>query len=210
MAEYGLNKIFVEGKSDKAFIDFILVKFFGIADENLVVEVGGKDNLENHIELQNQKRKAANAKNLVIFDTDYLKIGSDGGRKKRLAEYNKIATNNHTEFKIFLLPFDDENEGILENLLNTCMKEKFSFFDGCWSGMMGCINSGGIDNVNIPAQKAFLYSKIDLFKNYRTSEWNYRTSVGYDYGDDEVWNWNYETNSELKKVLNFIQINLFN
>jgi hypothetical protein len=45
MEKYGLNKIFVEGKSDKLFIDFILKSFFGIEDNNLVVDVKGKDKL---------------------------------------------------------------------------------------------------------------------------------------------------------------------
>jgi hypothetical protein len=46
MKKYGENKIFVEGKSDKIFIDFLLLQFFNIEDKNLVIDVEGKDKLK--------------------------------------------------------------------------------------------------------------------------------------------------------------------
>jgi hypothetical protein len=45
MKKYGLNKIFVEGKSDKLFIDFLLKSFFDIEDLSIVIDVKGKDKL---------------------------------------------------------------------------------------------------------------------------------------------------------------------
>ncbi len=55
MKKYGENKIFVEGKSDKIFIDFLLLQFFNIEDKNLVIVVEGKDKLKNNPLLRNQR-----------------------------------------------------------------------------------------------------------------------------------------------------------
>ena len=126
MKKYGINKIFVEGKSDKLFIDFLLKCFFKIEDSTIVIDVKGKDKLIDQPLLADNKRIKENAKNIIIFDTDSTKV--DGGREKRLEELGAIQTKLKLNFEIFLLPFNDEREGILEDLLNICVKSDFSFF----------------------------------------------------------------------------------
>lgn len=209
MRQYGNNKIFVEGSSDKNFIDFLLKKFYDIDDKNIVIDVKGKDKLKDNPLLINEKRKAENAKNLVIFDTDSIE---KGGREKRLNEYSELAKELEVDFKIFLLPFNDDREGILENLINTCFKSEFSFFDRCWDEMIKCIQRKKIENLNIPAQKVFVFSKIDLFKNNRIAieKWDYKSSSKYNYSDNGIWDFNRENNLELDKLMNFIDSNLFN
>jgi hypothetical protein len=208
MKEYGLNKIFVEGKSDKLFIDFLLKSYFKIEDLSLVIDVKGKDKLIDQPLLADIKRKEEKAKNIIIFDTDSTKI--NGGRKQRIEELNNIEIKLDAKFEIYLLPFNDEREGILEDLLNICVKSDFNFFDKCWNVMLGCINDSKAENLNIPAQKAFLYSKIDLFKKYRSTNWDYKGSTVYDYSDKNIWEINPDENIELKKLLDFIDKNLFN
>ncbi|CAD0001763.1 DUF3226 domain-containing protein [Flavobacterium salmonis] len=208
MKEYGLNKIFVEGKSDKLFIDFLLKSYFEIEDLNLVIDVKGKDKLIDQPLLADIKRKEEKAKNIIIFDTDSTKI--NGGRKQRIEDLNNIEIKLDTKFEIYLLPFNDEREGILEDLLNICVKKDFNFFDKCWSVMLSCIGDSKAENLNIPAQKAFLYSKIDLFKKYRSTNWDYKGSTVYDYSDKNIWEINPDENIELKKLLDFINDNLFN
>jgi hypothetical protein len=208
MKEYGLNKIFVEGNSDKLFLDFLLKSFFEIDDKNLVVDVKGKDKLIDQPLLADIKRKEEKAKNIIIFDTDSTKI--NGGRKQRIEDLNNIEIKLEAKFEIYLLPFNDEREGILEDLLNICVKSDFNFFDKCWNVMLGCINDSKAENLNIPAQKAFLYSKIDLFKKYRSTNWDYKGSTVYDYSDKNIWEINSDENIELKKLLDFINDNLFN
>lgn len=210
MREYGLNKIFVEGISDKLFIDFILNKYFGITDDELVVATMGKDKLITQPDLTNTRRIEEKAKNLVIFDTDENNERSKGGRATRIKEYNKVAENLNTTFLIYLLPFDNEEDGILENLLNTCFKDDFNYFDKCWSVMVDCLRGSNLDKLNIPAQKALVYSKIDLFKNYREREWGYATSSKYDYFDEGIWNLEIDNNPNLKNLVEFIDRNLFN
>ncbi len=208
MKNYDLNKIFVEGKSDKLFIDFILKSFFDIEDNNLVIDVKGKDKLIDQPLLTDTKRKVEKAKNIIIFDTDSTKI--NGGRKQRLEDLDKVEKELNVEFKIFLLPFDDDTEGILENLLDNCVNNNFKFFDNCWNEMLECIKKSNYEKLNIPAQKGFLYSKIDLFKNYRSTNWDYKGATVYDYSDKNIWNIDPENNKKLKKLIDFINDNLFN
>lgn len=208
MKEYGSNKIFVEGKSDKLFIDFLLKSFFEIEDSNLVIDVKGKDKLIDQPLLYDAKRIDEKGKNIIIFDTDSSKIA--GGRAQRLQDLKNIEEKISTIFEIYLLPFNDETEGILEDLLNECINRDFDFFDSCWSAMLNCISQADYKKLNIPAQKGFLYSKIDLFKNYRSINWDYKGATVYNYSDNNIWIIKPEENINLKKLLDFIKVNLFN
>ncbi|WP_294300062.1 DUF3226 domain-containing protein [uncultured Chryseobacterium sp.] len=209
MKEYGLNKIFVEGESDKKFIDFLLLQFFGINNPELVIDVKGKDKLKDNPLLINERRRSEKAKNLIIFDTDFNNSVSKGGREKRLGEYEAIGHDLNIQLSIFLLPFNDQNEGLLEDLLNTCLKEEFNFFDNCWNKMIECAKASNVDKINLPAQKAFLFSKIDLFKEHRSEEWNYKSSSKYQYDDNGIWVFERNKNENLDKLLKFIEDNLF-
>jgi len=207
MKKYGENKIFVEGKSDKTFIDFLLLHFFQIEDKSIVVDVEGKDKLKNSPLLVNERRRSENSKNLIIFDTD--SIEKKGGREERLKELQEIKTLLDIEFSIFLLPSDDENEGMLEDLINKCFKEEFNFFDDCWSSMIECIKVSEMENLNIPAQHGFLYSKIDLFSKHKVKDIEEEKNK-ISYHSLDIWNFDRDKNKELDKLLKFIEDNLFN
>lgn len=208
MKQYGSNKIFVEGKSDKLFIDFLLKSFFDIEDADVVIDTKGKDKLIDQPLLYDARRIDEKAKNIIIFDTDSSKIA--GGRTQRIQDLREIEEKINTIFEIYLLPFNDETEGILEDLLKDCIKTDFSFFDTCWNNMIDCIRQSNYEKLNIPAQKGFLYSKIDLFKNYRSTSWDYKGSPVYDYSDTNIWTIKPLENINLKKLLDFIKDNLFN
>ncbi|WP_294266778.1 DUF3226 domain-containing protein [uncultured Chryseobacterium sp.] len=210
MKEYGQNTIFVEGESDKKFIDYLLLQFFGINDPALVIDVKGKDKLKNNPLLINERRRSEGAKNLIIFDTDFNNSISKGGREKRLKEYEAIGHDLNIHLSIFLLPFNDQNEGLLEDFLNTCLKEEFKFFDNCWNTMIDCAKAANVDKINLPAQKAFLFSKIDLFKEHRSEKWDYKSSSKYQYDDKGIWVFERNKNENLDKLLKFIEDNLFN
>lgn len=105
------------------------------------------------------------------------------------------------------MPFDDSREGCLENLLDTCIKNKFDFFNNCWELMLECIKESEIKELNIPGQKALLYSKLDLIKKHRKENWS---KDCYDYSDENIWEIDHNKNKELKKLLDFIDKNLFN
>lgn len=210
MNNYNLNLIFVEGEIDKVFIDFILLKYFQIIDSNLVIVVNGKDNLSKQIELKNVLRKENKAKNLLIFDTDFKEKG--GGSKQRLSEYQSIASELSVDFQIFLLPFNDGTEGEIEDLIKTCFRNEFDAFDKCWDKMIACFDDSSFEKpLNKPAKEGFLFSKIDLFKNYRqSSNWNYGKLTKYDYNDQGIWDLDINCNPKLERLINFIKDNLFN
>lgn len=207
MKEVGLNKIFVEGRSDKIFIETILLKYFGLNNKELVIDTNGKDSLLTQPDLADEMRKAENAKNLIIFDTDFIE--KDGGREKRLREYNDIATNLSITFEIFLLPFNDEREGELENLVKTCFNKKFRFFDTCWNTMMKCFSSNTLEKgLNLPTIDGYIYSYVDLFEDYKERQYeNKKTKI--DFLDTGLWNLEINENAELKKLIDFISSNLF-
>ena len=210
MNEYGSNRIFVEGGIDKIFIDALLKKHFNIIDANLVIATNGKDKLIDSPILIDAIRKKRNAKNIILFDTDYL--SKNGGRVNRLKEYQNVAVELQIEFKIYLFPNNDEIEGEVEDVIKTCFNKDFNSFDNCWTEMIECFQKNNFaKELNIPAKEGFLFSKIDLFKNYRQNEnWNYARLTKYDYSDAGIWNLETNENPVLEKLLNFIKNNLFN
>ncbi len=205
----GFNRIFVEGETDKIFIDAILKKHFNIEDATIVIQVGGKDKLGSTPILKDALRKSEKAKNLILFDTDYL--SKDGGRVKRLEEYNEVAKKLGVDFEFFLFPSNDENEGEVEDIIKTCFNKDFEFFDNCWDKMIACFEDNLVNKtLNLPAKEGFLYSKIDLFANFRENDnWNYAKLTKYNYADKGIWNLEIKDNPILEKLVNFIKDNLF-
>jgi hypothetical protein len=205
----GLNKIFVEGQIDKLFIDAVLKKHFNLEDETLVISVDGKDKLSDNPILSAISRKVENAKNLLIFDTDYISKG--GGRAKRIEDYKAVATELGVIFDFFLLPSNDETEGEVEDLIKTCFNTDFLFFDKCWDEMINCLSKNeSKKSLNVPAKEGFLFSKIDLFKNFREDDnWNYAKLTKYNYADKGIWNLEVKDNPILEKLVNFIKDHLF-
>ena len=210
MGDYALNKIFVEGETDKIFIDALLKKHLNIVDPDLVISTNGKDNLIDSPIFIDGIRKKRNVKNIILFDTDYLSKG--GGRETRLKEYLDIESQLGVLFKIYLFPNNDETEGEVEDIIKTCFNKEFDSFDNCWSEMLMCFKKKDFEKtLNIPAKEGFLFSKIDLFKNYRQNQnWNYSKLTKYDYSDSGIWNLEINENPILEKLVNFIKNNLFN
>jgi len=201
----GLNKIFVEGDSDKAFIEAVLSKQFGIVcnkseNRDLVINTGGKDNLINQPDLVNQERRSISAKNIVIFDADYET--KNGGIKRRREEYEEIGKRINSEFIVYLLP-NDEAEGELEKLISTCFKKEFAFFDSCWKTMISCLENQKDFKLNLPNIKGYIYAYEDLLEAHKLSK------LKFDFLDTGIWNLEIEENIPLQKLTHFIESNLF-
>lgn len=215
MRDFKLNKIFVEGKSDKLFIEAVLLKYFGIdceqePNKSIVVSLEGKDKLTK-VELIDQpdlisaERIVSNAKNLIIFDTDYESKG--GGLDKRRKEYQKIAEEKSVDFRIYLLP-NDSDEGELENLVKTCFKKEFEFFDVCWGDMIDCLSRHKDLTLNLPNIDGYIHSYVDLMQQYKQIEYENKKSK-INFSDEGLWNLNTDTNKDLKKLVDFIEQNFF-
>lgn len=210
MRNFGLNKIFVEGKSDKRFIEALLFKYFEIDCSKkeltgIVVATEGKDNLNTQPDLVDQQRKIGEAKNLIIFDADF-KV-KNGGVDIRRKEYETIANQLRVIFKIFLLP-DDESEGELENLVETCFKYEFGFFGECWKGMIGCFQQQKNFTLKLPNIDGYIHSYTDLLEEYKQLDYgNRKTETNF--LDEGLWNLDINTNNKLKKLVDFIENNFF-
>ena len=124
MIDFNLHKIFVEGKTDQSFIQFVLEKQFGIIlndnqVNNAIINCQGWSNIQNQTGILLDKiRTENNGKNIVIFDADGK--SNDGGFKKRKTELENIAKKIGITFDIFLFP-DDQSDGDLE-LFNRIQK----------------------------------------------------------------------------------------
>lgn len=126
MIDFNLHKIFVEGQTDQAFIQFVLEKQFGIElnkeqVNNAIISCQGWSNIRNQTAILLDKvRILKNGKNIVIFDADGK--SNDGGFKRRKAELERIAKDFGVTFDVFLFP-DDESDGDLELFYSSCFKD---------------------------------------------------------------------------------------
>ncbi len=210
MRDFGLNKIFVEGKSDKLFIEALLKKYFDIdcsipKFKDIVVNVNGKDNLKNQTELVVQERREIKAKNLIIFDADFK--NKEGGYDKRKKDYEGLSKEIDVPFCIYLLP-DNKQDGELEDLIKTCFKKEFEFFGECWNGMIKCFQITNNDRLNLPNIDGYIYSYLDLFNDFKTIEYpNNKTKINF--LDAGLWDLDKERNKTLEKLVNFIENNFF-
>lgn len=210
MKNFGLNRIFVEGKSDKRFIEALLFKYFEIDcnDKNfsgIVISTEGKDKLKNQPDLVSQERKLQQAKNLIIFDADFQEKG--GGANKRRKEYEELGQRMDVIFKIYLLP-NDEEDGELENLVETCFKEEFRFFEDCWKGMITCFERQQEAKLKLPNIDGYIHSYTDLLEEYKQLDYGNRKTEAK-FLDEGLWNLKTEGNNKLKKLIDFIENNFF-
>lgn len=209
MRNYGLNKVFVEGKSDRDFLHAVLLRFFNIdcsqkEHEKLVISTEGKDNLKNQPDLaSSQERIREGARNLVIFDADLESKG--GGLEMRRNEYGVLAELLGADFRLFLFP-DNERDGELENIVGSCFREEFRFFDECWSRMIECFGAKGGVELNLPGSKGFIFSYADLFDDHRTKP---LVKGKTNFLDEGLWMLDTENNEGLKRLVSFIDQNLF-
>ncbi|PDX20183.1 hypothetical protein BB415_00925 [Helicobacter pylori] len=118
--------IFVEGPSDKVFLEVYLYFLEDIPIKNFKVkDVTGKDNLSKRL-LEIEKYD----KTLIIFDADNYK----SNKKEILSKTQQKIT----EEQIFLFP-NNQNDGDLETLLLEIAKH--DEFLKCFEGYLECIKS---------------------------------------------------------------------
>ncbi|MCQ2940488.1 DUF3226 domain-containing protein [Helicobacter pylori] len=121
--------IFVEGSSDKVFLEVYLyfLEYFPIKNFK-VKDVTGKDNLSKRLlEIEQY------AKTLIIFDADNYE-----SNKKEILKVVSKTQQKITEEQIFLFPNNQDN-GDLETLLLEMAKH--DEFLKCFEGYLECIKS---------------------------------------------------------------------
>ncbi|GAA8406485.1 hypothetical protein Hpkin61_02820 [Helicobacter pylori] len=120
--------IFVEGPSDKVFLEVYLYFLEDLPIKNFKVRsTNGKDNLSSKLLLETEKY----AKTLIIFDADK---NYESNKKEILSKTQQKIT----EEQIFLFP-NNQDDGDLEALLLEIAK--YDDFLKCFEGYLECIKS---------------------------------------------------------------------
>ena len=133
--------IFVEGATDKAFIENLLATL-GIpcrADKNKnVIDIEGWTNITGE-PCQNQLLKAErdNKTILIIFDADDT-FKDYGGKAKRLNRLFEILDGIASRVNIFLFP-DHNSDGDFETLLQRIAHPGHKSIFECWENYSKCV-----------------------------------------------------------------------
>ncbi len=157
--------IFVEGPSDKVFLEVYLYFLEDIPIKNFKVQnIKGKDNLSKRLlEIEQY------AKTLIIFDADK----DYESNKKEILKVVSKTKQTISEEQIFLFP-NNQDDGDLETLLLEIAK--YDEFLKCFEGYLECIKNKEhykpIKNIRKNMLYAYLealglenLTKIDIFDN---------------------------------------------
>ncbi|WRD00296.1 hypothetical protein E5K75_01980 [Helicobacter pylori] len=157
--------IFVEGPSDKVFLEVYLYFLEDLPIKNFKVQnIKGKDNLSKRLlEIEQY------AKTLIIFDADK----DYESNKKEILKVVSKTKQTISEEQIFLFP-NNQDDGDLETLLLEIAKH--TKFLKCFEGYLECIKSKEyykpIKNIRKNMLYAYLealglenLTKIDIFDN---------------------------------------------
>ncbi|WP_120831110.1 DUF3226 domain-containing protein [Helicobacter pylori] len=153
--------IFVEGPSDKVFLEVYLYFLGNFLTKNFKVRsINGKGNLSNHLNEIEQY-----AKTLIIFDADIKEENqeSDVGFDNKLKHIREKFKEKGTDFpkeQIFLFP-NNQDDGDLETLLLEIAKH--DEFLKCFKRYLKCI---GIKEHHEPIKdirKNMLYAYLEVF-----------------------------------------------
>jgi hypothetical protein len=205
--DFDFHKIFVEGQTDQGLIQFILEHKFGItfqndsAINNAIIDCKGWTNLKEKLGLFDNPERETNGVNIIIFDADSK--DNHGGIEKRRKQIIELTKNIKVKSVIFLFP-DNESDGDLEDFYCSCFKDDYAFFNQCWDSMVSCFKTNGAVLKLKPikaAEKVFSY--VDLFKAYKEEEYKNSKSKR-SYFDKGLWNFDFENNPMLIKLLTFL------
>jgi hypothetical protein len=192
-------KIFCEGKLDESFLRALVLYLNKDVPPNSFVITKGWTNL-NLLENEFKKNTDNGGKNLVIFDADGE--ANNGGFKTRKAEILSKKESLHIEFDLFLFP-NNEDDGMIENLLETIISPTHNCLMDCFDKYIDCIlaNSGknGISYTS-PGLEDKLYAYIDSFAMSKTKKEQIK-KYNYFFEDINYWNLNHDYLIPLKAFL---------
>ncbi|OOP86551.1 DUF3226 domain-containing protein [Helicobacter pylori] len=154
--------IFVEGPSDKVFLEAYLYFLEDIPIKNFKVkDVTGKDNLSERL-LEIEKYD----KTLIIFDADK---DYESNKKEILSKTQQKIT----EEQIFLFP-NNQDDGDLETLLLEIAKH--DEFLKCFEGYLECIKSKEHYKPIKNIRKNMLYAYLEVFELQKFFQYKWDTN----------------------------------
>ncbi|WP_101003769.1 DUF3226 domain-containing protein [Helicobacter pylori] len=156
--------IFVEGPSDKVFLEVYLYFLEDLPIKNFKVkDVKGKDNLSKRL-LEIEKYD----KTLIIFDADNYK-----SNKKEILTVVSKTKQTISEEQIFLFP-NNQDDGDLETLLLKIAKH--DEFLKCFEGYLECIKSKEHYKPIKNIRKNMLYAYLELFELEKFFQYKWDTN----------------------------------
>ncbi len=189
--------IFVEGKTDKVFVEQYFYHVFGVSiPKDFVVPTNGKDNRQNAT--NKMKTMSANGgKNLVIFD-------ADDDVEKRRTELLSWKEKENLDFELFLIPNDKEAgalETLLENIINPNNEPIFKCWDKYESDLGQLKIKGRTTPLTIPGKKAKIYAYLSALLGKSDDEQKLAQTEKRDYRNPLHWNLDAEYLEPLKEFL---------
>ncbi|WP_208385771.1 DUF3226 domain-containing protein [Helicobacter pylori] len=168
--------IFVEGPSDKVFLEDIPIKNFKVQN------IKGKDNLSKRL-LEIEKYD----KTLIIFDADK----DYESNKKEILKVVSKTKQTISEEQIFLFPNNQDN-GDLETLLLEIAK--YDEFLKCFEGYLECIKNKEHYKPIKNIRKNMLYAYLEVFGLENLTKTD---------GKDKIKEKHQEEYEKLKEVIDF-------
>ncbi len=158
--------IFVEGPSDKVFLEVYLYFLEDIPIKNFKVRsTNGKDNLSSKLLLETEKYD----KTLIIFDADK----NYESNKKEILKVVSKTKQTISEEQIFLFP-NNQDDGDLETLLLEIAKH--DEFLKCFEGYLECIKSKEHYKPIRNIRKNMLYAYLEVFELQKFFQYKWDTN----------------------------------
>ncbi|MDU9789365.1 DUF3226 domain-containing protein [Helicobacter pylori] len=157
--------IFVEGPSDKVFLEVYLYFLEDLPIKNFKVQnIKGKDNLSKRL-LEIEKYD----KTLIIFDADK----DYESNKKEILKVVSKTKQTISEEQIFLFP-NNQDDGDLETLLLEIAKH--TKFLKCFEGYLECIKSKEHYKPIKNIRKNMLYAYLEVFELQKFFQYKWDTN----------------------------------
>lgn len=216
--------IVVEGKSDLIFIRDIIIKNYNFEltqdltkkkeevvfqqdNKKLILKVakqneninskGGWGELKGLIPQLKDQFPKLDFKLLIIFDSDNTKSDNIEHKKTLIDIWCK-----ELNYEMFYLPYNKVDEfDDLEDLILTCVTEKFGFFYKCWDEFMKCLDSNFIGKINYPDKKRKIFTLKDSFEKIHPE-------LHTSYLIDDVWDIEFKKNNKLNDLKDFLDKNI--
>jgi predicted peroxiredoxin len=211
--DFRLVKIFVEGDGDKVFIRDILKKIYNVSFTNeqlkeVIIICKGYNQLSKQIDELKQigiGEKREGGVNLVIFDADYTGREASHGYKNK-KEYLEIEKKElGVEYELFLFP-NNELDGTLETILESCIHPKHVGILDCWKSMETCVNEKG--NYTAPADKSKIYNYLECLHGISNKEKDKIKDPNRDFTLEDKWVLDFNSNTFLNKLKDFFTENI--
>lgn len=213
-------KIFCEGITDQVFIADCIEFFYNFnstrlksnissskKDEKLeikfannieIIDIGGCEKLSIPINISRLEDNTENdGVNIVVFDADYTgRVNGNKGFKSCTQKLNNIKTTKSIKFEHYIWPNDNE-DGIVEDLLRKLIPNDKEVIYNCIESHQTCLSSLSLNNIKI----AELKEKVGYY--LYTVNKDSRASLR-DYKDQDYWNLDHISISDLKKFKLFL------